>query len=136
MAAQSLAWRLRLPAVVLRSALGFLAGPVCGVSHPAASVGSALQPAVGLAAALVAFRGGLALAVRALRSAGAGVLRPTVVALPIDRTLGTLAARRDRGDDRDDRRAADAGADAAPQACRGYPGLVERGRTAGTAAGG
>jgi len=91
-AAQVLAARLRIPAIVLLLGLGFLVGPVLGLLHPSQSFGSNLRPLIGLAVAIVVFEGGLALDVRELRAAGEGVLRLTAIALPINFVLGTLAA--------------------------------------------
>jgi len=91
-AAQVLAARLRIPAIVLLLALGFLVGPVSGWLHPSRDFGPNLRPLIGLAVAIVVFEGGLALDFRELRAAGAGVLRLTAVALPINFFLGALAA--------------------------------------------
>jgi NhaP-type Na+/H+ or K+/H+ antiporter len=91
-AAQILAARLRIPAIVLLLGLGFLVGPVLGLLHPSHAFGPNLRPLIGLAVAIVVFEGGLALDFRELRSAGEGVLRLTAIALPINFALGTLAA--------------------------------------------
>ncbi len=92
MAAQWVAWRLKLPAIVLLFAAGLLAGPGFGLIHPSQALGGALRPLVGLAVAIVVFEGGLALDLRELRAAGEGVLRLTAIALPVSFVLGTLAA--------------------------------------------
>ncbi|MFB0491102.1 NhaP-type Na+/H+ or K+/H+ antiporter [Methylobacterium sp. OAE515] len=91
-AAQVLAARLRIPAIVLLLALGFLVGPLLGWLHPSRDFGPNLRPLIGLAVAIVVFEGGLALDFRELRAAGEGVLRLTAFALPINFLLGTLAA--------------------------------------------
>ncbi|MCJ2021911.1 sodium:proton antiporter [Methylobacterium sp. E-065] len=91
-AAQVLAARLRIPAIVLLLALGFLVGPVLGLLHPTRDFGPNLRPLIGLAVAIVVFEGGLALDFRELRASGEGVLRLTAFALPINFVLGTLAA--------------------------------------------
>ncbi|MCJ2009143.1 cation:proton antiporter [Methylobacterium sp. J-092] len=91
-AAQVLAARLRIPAIVLLLALGFLVGPVLGLLHPSRDFGENLRPLIGLAVAIVVFEGGLALDFRELRASGEGVLRLTAFALPINFVLGTLAA--------------------------------------------
>ena len=90
--AQWVAWRLRLPAIVLLFAVGLIVGPGLQILQPAVTFGPALRPIVGLAVAIVVFEGGLALDVRELRAAGEGVLRLTMVALPISFVLATLAA--------------------------------------------
>jgi NhaP-type Na+/H+ or K+/H+ antiporter len=91
-AAQWLAWRLKLPAIVLLFGAGLLAGPVFQLITPTRSFGPSLHPMVGLAVAIIVFEGGLALDFRELRAAGEGVLRLTIFALPLSWGLGTLAA--------------------------------------------
>ena len=91
-AAQWAAWRLRVPAIVLLLACGLLVGPALHILQPSAALGPALRPVVGLAVAIVVFEGGLALDLRELRAAGEGVLRLTVVALPLNWGLATMAA--------------------------------------------
>jgi NhaP-type Na+/H+ or K+/H+ antiporter len=89
--AQWLAWRLRLPAIVLLFAVGLVIGPGLQLLTPSHSF-PALQPVVGLAVAIIVFEGGLALDFRELRAAGEGVLRLTTLALPLSWALGTLMA--------------------------------------------
>ncbi|GBQ69177.1 Na+/H+ antiporter [Ameyamaea chiangmaiensis NBRC 103196] len=91
-AAQWCAWRFRLPAIVLLFALGLVFGPGLGILHPSAAIGPLFRPAVSLAVAIIVFEGGLALDFRQWRAAGEGVLRLTVVALPINWGLGACAA--------------------------------------------
>ncbi|CAO4135519.1 cation:proton antiporter [Methylorubrum extorquens] len=91
-AAQVLAARLRIPAIVLLLGLGFLVGPALELLRPTEALGPNLRPLIGLAVAIVVFEGGLALDFRELRAAGGGVLRLTAIALPINFVLGTFAA--------------------------------------------
>ncbi|SEQ56591.1 sodium/proton antiporter, CPA1 family [Faunimonas pinastri] len=91
-AAQWLAWRVGVPAIILLLAFGFALGPVFGVLHPSQAFGPALRPLIGLIVAIIVFEGGLALDFRELRAAGSGVLRLTAIALPINLVLGSLAA--------------------------------------------
>ncbi len=90
-AAQWLAWRLQLPAIVLLFAAGLAIGPGFQLLHPSHDF-APLKPLIGLAVAVVVFEGGLALDFRELRAAGEGVLRLTALALPCNFVLGTLAA--------------------------------------------
>ncbi|MCX5614023.1 cation:proton antiporter [Bombella saccharophila] len=92
MLAQWVAWRLRLPAIVLLFAMGLLFGPVLGWLNPSATLGHAFRPLVSMLVALIVFEGGLALDIRQLREAGQGVARLTMVALPINWLLGSIAA--------------------------------------------
>ena len=91
-AAQWVAWRLKLPAIVLLFAVGLLVGPGLLILEPAKTFGLGLQPLVGLAVAIVVFEGGLALDMRELRAAGEGVARLTILALPISFVLASAAA--------------------------------------------
>jgi NhaP-type Na+/H+ or K+/H+ antiporter len=91
-ACQWVAWRLRLPAIVLLFAVGLLVGPGLQVLRPGYAFGNALRPMIELTVAVIVFEGGLALNVRELRAAGEGVLRLTTLALPIAWVLATIAA--------------------------------------------
>ncbi|MUG90062.1 sodium:proton antiporter [Bombella sp. ESL0385] len=92
MLAQWVAWRLHLPAIVLLFAMGLLFGPVLGWLNPSETLGHAFRPLVSMLVALIVFEGGLALDLRQLREAGQGVARLTMVALPINWLLGSIAA--------------------------------------------
>ncbi|MFT9332779.1 MAG: cation:proton antiporter, partial [Acetobacter persici] len=92
MLAQWTAWRFRLPAIVLLFSLGLLYGPALEILHPSVMIGSAFHPLVSLAVALIVFEGGLVLDFRQLKEAGEGVIRLTLVALPINLILGSMAA--------------------------------------------
>ncbi|MGJ3263117.1 MAG: cation:proton antiporter [Salinarimonas sp.] len=92
-AAQWLAFRFALPAIVLLFAAGLAVGPGLGLIDPSEAMGHNLHAFVGLAVALIVFEGGLALNLKELRAAGQGVIRLTVVALPLNWILGALAAR-------------------------------------------
>ena len=59
--AQWLAWRLKLPAILLLLLVGFLAGPVFGFIHPDEIFGELLFPIVSLSVAIILFEGGLSL---------------------------------------------------------------------------
>ncbi|MBL7238822.1 sodium:proton antiporter [Komagataeibacter rhaeticus] len=91
-AAQWVAWRFRLPAIVLLFALGLIYGPGLGLLHPAAAIGPYFHPLVSMAVAFIVFEGGLALDLRQWRESGEGVLRLTAAALPINWVLGSIAA--------------------------------------------
>ncbi len=69
-AAQWLAWRLRLPSILLLLVFGFLAGPVTGILDPDALLGDLLFSTVSVSVALILFEGGLSLRVSELREAG------------------------------------------------------------------
>ena len=92
MLAQWVAWRFRLPAIVLLFTIGLLFGPGLGILHPSETMGWVFRPLVSLLVAIVVFEGGMALDIRQLREAGEGVARLTMLALPINWVLGSLAA--------------------------------------------
>ena len=82
-AAQWLAWRLRLPAIVLLLAAGFVAGPVTGFIQPAEDFGKVYQPAIGLAVAIILFEGGLTLNFREIRETSRAVRRIVLLGGPL-----------------------------------------------------
>ncbi|MGB0498729.1 MAG: cation:proton antiporter [Rubricella sp.] len=91
--AQWLAWRMRMPAIVLMLAAGLIVGPVTGVLDPGAALGDLLQPMIALAVAVILFEGGLTLDRRSLRDAAPGVMRLVVIGAPLGWLLSTLAVR-------------------------------------------
>ncbi len=72
--AQWLAWRLRLPSILLLLIFGFIAGPITGVLHVDAVLGDLLFPLVSVSVGIILFEGGLGLKFRDLRETG-GVIR-------------------------------------------------------------
>lgn len=90
--AQWVAWRIRIPAIILLLGAGLLAGPLTGFVRPTEDFGRLLGPVVGLSVALILFEGGLSLRWYELRTAARGVRRLVFPAVPIAWGLGTLAA--------------------------------------------
>jgi len=76
-AAQWLAWRLRLPSILLLLLLGFVAGPFTGFLDPEELFGDLLLPIVSMCVALILFEGGLSLRVADLPAVG-GIVRNLV----------------------------------------------------------
>jgi NhaP-type Na+/H+ or K+/H+ antiporter len=68
--AQWLAWRLRLPSILLLLLTGFLAGPVTHLVNPDALLGELLLPLVSLSVALILFEGGMSLRIADLQQSG------------------------------------------------------------------
>lgn len=91
LAAQWFAWRFRLPAIVLLSVAGLLAGPVFGVLYPSADFGDFLRPVISLCVAIILFEGGLTLQFHELREAASGVRRLVYLGVPLAWICGTLA---------------------------------------------
>ena len=59
--AQWVAWRLRVPAIVLMLGIGLLAGPLLGVLDPTAALGDLMTPIISIEVAVILFEGGLTL---------------------------------------------------------------------------
>jgi NhaP-type Na+/H+ or K+/H+ antiporter len=93
MAAQWLAARLRLPAILPLIIFGVLVGPALGIIHPREQFGDELEPLVGLAVALILFEGGLRLRLHELRHAASALNRLVYAGVPLAFFLGTLVAR-------------------------------------------
>lgn len=75
-AAQWLAWRINLPAILPLLITGFILGPVMGLVNPLELVGQDLLfPAISLAVSLILFEGGLTLRLSELREIGTVVRR-------------------------------------------------------------
>lgn len=88
---QWLGWRFQIPSIIPLLVIGALAGPITGLITPSALLGEVMRPAIGMAVAIIVFEGGLNLNLRELRSAGTGIGRLVLVALPLNWVLGTLA---------------------------------------------
>lgn len=71
--AQWVAWRFRLPSILLLLVSGFLAGPVTGFIDPASLQGDWLFPFVSLAVGIILFEGGLSLKSDEFREVGNAV---------------------------------------------------------------
>lgn len=72
--AQWLAWRLRLPSILLLLGCGFLAGPVLQIVRPDEMFGELLFPLVSLCVAVILFEGSLSLHFAELKEMGAILL--------------------------------------------------------------
>ncbi|MEO1550684.1 MAG: sodium:proton antiporter [Pseudomonadota bacterium] len=90
---QWLAWRLRMPAIVLMLAAGLIAGPVTGLIDPEASLQDLFRPIISIAVAVILFEGGITLDFRSLRDAGPAVKRLVLVCAPLGWLLSALAIR-------------------------------------------
>ena len=87
-AAQWLAWRIRLPSILLLLVFGILAGPVTGLINPKEMMGGLLYPVVTLAVAVILFEGGLSLPLKELKSVGGVVLRLVTLGMLVSWFLG------------------------------------------------
>jgi len=71
--AQWLAWRLRLPSILLLLLGGFLAGPVLGILDPQALQGDWVFAFVSISIGIILFEGGLSLRLSELQAVGSAV---------------------------------------------------------------
>jgi NhaP-type Na+/H+ or K+/H+ antiporter len=92
MAAQWLAWRFRLPAVILLLIAGLVFGPLTGLLAPSHVLGSLIRPLVAAAVAIILFEGGLTLDFAALRDATQAVRRIVLIAAPLMWAAVSVAA--------------------------------------------
>ncbi|MFZ0547614.1 MAG: cation:proton antiporter [Candidatus Promineifilaceae bacterium] len=90
--AQWLAWRLRLPSILLLLALGFIAGPITGFLHPDEIFGDLLFPIVSMSVAIILFEGGLSLRLTELPQVGKVMLLLITVGALITWTISAVAA--------------------------------------------
>lgn len=89
---QWVAWRYRLPAIVIMSITGLLAGPVFGLIDPEESFGPMYGAIISVAVAIILFEGSLSLSFKEVRDAGKPILRISTVGAFIAWILGSLAA--------------------------------------------
>ena len=94
---QWVAWRMRLPAILLLLLVGILAGPVLGVLDPDALFGDLLFPFVSLSVAVILFEGSLTLKWKRLRGLGGVVRRMVGIGLLITWAIAAWAAHRFTG---------------------------------------
>ncbi len=93
--AQWVAWRIRIPAIIVLIAVGLLLGPVAELWGGILEIDSEMpgfQSLVGLGVALVLFEGGLDLELREFRRVGVHIRRLVVLGPPIAWGLGSVAA--------------------------------------------
>ncbi len=98
--AQWVAWRVRLPSILLLLTMGFLVGPISEVISPSGTrlidptemLGPLLFPIVSLSVAIILFEGSLSLRLKELRSIGKPLFRLLTVGVAITWGLCALAA--------------------------------------------
>ncbi|MFZ5961582.1 cation:proton antiporter [Thalassococcus sp. BH17M4-6] len=88
---QWLAWRLRMPAIVLMLLAGLIIGPVLGVLDPSRDFGNLMSPIIAIAVAIILFEGGLTLNFASLRDAAVGVRRLVLVGAPLGWAVSAAA---------------------------------------------
>lgn len=91
LASQWLAWRLRLPGIVVLITTGLLLGPITGIINLTLNQ-TEFTELIGLGVAIILFEGGMNLKFGEFRRVGAGVSRLTILGPPLSWLLGALAA--------------------------------------------
>ncbi len=90
---QWLAWKFRMPAIVLMLAAGLVVGPVAGIFEPGRDIGQFYLPLISIAVAIILFEGGLTLNFHTLRDAAEGVKRLVFIGAPLGWFLSAVALR-------------------------------------------
>ncbi len=91
--AQWIAWRLRLPSILLLLLVGFTVGPFTGFIKPEEMLGESFVPFVSISVALILLEGGLSLRLRDLRDGAKALRNLIVIGSPVTFALTTLVAR-------------------------------------------
>ncbi|TKW68285.1 MAG: sodium:proton antiporter [Paracoccus denitrificans] len=89
--AQWLAWRFRLPGIVMMLLAGLVLGPLTGILVPSRDIGPLVSPMISLAVAVILFEGGLTLNFKQLEGAAPGVRRLVILGAPLGWLLSSLA---------------------------------------------
>lgn len=89
---QWLAWRFKVPAIILLTIAGLVVGPGLGLLHPHEDFGDLFHPIIQLGVAVILFEGGLNLHVHELKEAASGVKRMVTIGVVISWALGSLGA--------------------------------------------
>lgn len=89
---QWLAWRLRIPAILLLLSIGCLAGSISGFINPDEMFGELLQPIVSLSVGLILFEGGLNLRLRELKATWRSLLGLLTIGVLVTWCGASLAA--------------------------------------------
>lgn len=90
--AQWIAWRFKLPSILLLLTFGFLVGPVFNFLHVDALMGDLLFPVVSLSVGIILFEGGLSLKLADIRQTGRVIRNLITVGALITWLLSTAAA--------------------------------------------
>jgi len=91
--AQWIAWRIKIPSIILLLFFGFLAGPVTGFLQPDMMLGDLLFPFVSLSVAIILFEGGLNLKWSEFRRIGTALTRLVLLGSLIVWLIAAVSAR-------------------------------------------
>ena len=90
--AQWLAWRLRLPSILLLLTAGFLAGPIAGFIEPDELLGETLFPIVSISVGIILFEGGLTLRLNDIAGMRRVVFRLITIGAQLPCVIGGVCA--------------------------------------------
>lgn len=90
---QWIAWRMKLPSILILLTVGFLAGPVFGIIHPDELLGGVLFPFVSLSVGLIMFEGALGLRVSQIQTVGVVIRNLITIGAAVTWVLSAIAAR-------------------------------------------
>ena len=93
LAAQLLAWKIKVPSILMLLIAGFILGPVTGLVSPDTLAGDLLMPAVSLAVAIILFEGGLSLKFSEIKQTGPVVWRLVTLGAAVTMVLVAIATR-------------------------------------------
>lgn len=91
-AAQWIAWRLKLPSILVLLTFGFIAGPITGFLHVDDLLGDLLFPLVSLSVGIILFEGGLSLKFSDIRTSGRVIRNLISVGALVTWVLSSAAA--------------------------------------------
>ena len=89
---QWIAWRYRVPAIVVMSITGLIIGPFLGIMNPEEDFGNLYEPIISVAVAIILFEGSLSLKFKELRGLGKPIFRIATIGAFIAWILGSLTA--------------------------------------------
>ncbi|WLD93283.1 sodium:proton antiporter [Alkalihalobacillus sp. AL-G] len=89
---QWLSWRFGMPAIVIMTVSGLIAGPLLGFINPAEDFGNIFNTVVSAAVAIILFEGSLNLDYREIKGLGRPIVRIVTFGALIAWILGSLAA--------------------------------------------
>ncbi|MFS0673226.1 cation:proton antiporter [Ornithinibacillus sp. 179-J 7C1 HS] len=89
---QWVAWRYRMPAIVVMAVTGLVVGPIFGFINPEEDFGNLYSPIISVAVAIILFEGSLNLSFKELRGLGKPVFRISTIGAFIAWILGSLTA--------------------------------------------
>lgn len=89
---QWVAWRFRMPAIVIMSITGLVVGPFLGLINPEEAFGDLYDPLISVAVAIILFEGSLSLRFKEIREVAHPIFRIATIGAFIAWILGSLTA--------------------------------------------